>query len=345
MAAAIPAAIGVGSSIVGGIKQKGQAKKQDQLAQQQMAQLQPLINQQLQSLQMAQLFGQEFLPQAQSQLNTVYNQATGQFQPLMQDYKSMLSDALTTQGKIGSVSNANLMGVLSGLGDLENDYRPFLQDGARAIEKFLPSKGVLDRLLSSEYSNINQGYQAASENIAKAPRGPGRVSSLARADLQRQQDLNTAQSQGRMNFGNMALQNFFQAGEGKRSALLGRGQTALGLGQQGISEFSAKSGVGLQQLQAALQALGIGGQAAGNLGQMGQGLLGLGAQGGGNLFDLANQGRNATLSRQLQELQNQQGQKGLGGFLVDLFQKDPVKEGIGKILGKIGIGGPPKPPK
>lgn len=53
MAAAIPAAIGLGGSVIGGISGKGAAKRQERLAREQMAQLKPLLDLQIQTGQYA----------------------------------------------------------------------------------------------------------------------------------------------------------------------------------------------------------------------------------------------------------------------------------------------------
>jgi hypothetical protein len=357
MAAAIPAAIGVGGSIIGGIQGKGAAKKQEKLAQQQMAMLQPLIQQQLQGLQFAQQQGQQLFPQATNALNTVFNTATGTFEPLMKDYRQMLADATTSQGKFNAegdaligkgqgmldAGNAGMIGALSGLSDLQQAYRPFINEGASAIEKFLPKGAVLNRLLAGQFGDINQGFKSASQNIESfAPRGGGRISSLANADVNRQQQLTKARSEGTMGYGQMALNNFFQGAEGTRNILgnkaqIAQGQGQLGLGtigagqqskQQGIADFGAKSNVGLQQLQSALQALGLAGGAAGNLGQLAGSSLNLGAQGGGNIFDMVNQQQN----RAYGSAPAQNNSKGLGGFLVDMFNTPGAKDWLGGLF-------------
>jgi hypothetical protein len=133
-----------------------------------------------------------------------------------------------------------------------------------------------------------------------------------------------------MGYGQMALNNFFQGAEGTRNILgnkaqIAQGQGQLGLGtigagqqskQQGIADFGAKSNVGLQQLQSALQALGLAGGAAGNLGQLAGNTLNLGTQGGGNIFDMVNQQQNRAYGSAPPQ---NNSSKGLGGFLVDLF--------------------------
>jgi hypothetical protein len=325
MAAAVPLAIGGASSAISSIGGKGVRNAQKDLLKQQLAASKYGLSQ-----------AQSVIPGAINSLQTVFNQATGQFEPLMQDYKSMLANALSSQGKydvagdqLMNLGTPALMGALSGLGDLQQAYRPFMQDGAAAIERFLPSKGVLDKLLGADYANINQGYQSASQNIDRfAPRGGGRVSSLAKADLDRQTQLSTAQSQGRQNYGQQALQNFFQAGQGTLGALSQRGQTGLGAieaGQRnkqlGISDFGSKAGVGLQQLQAALQALGIGGGAAGNLGQLGSSLLGMGLSGG-----------------QSQQGGQSNSAKGFGSTLVDIFNSPAAQDKLGGLFNKGKMG-------
>lgn len=359
MATAIPAAIGVGSSIIGGIQGKGAAKRQEKLAQQQMAMMQPLINQQLQSLQFANQQGQQLFPQAQNALNTVFNQATGTFQPLMQDYQSMLQQAASSQGKFNAEgdalmgrgqglldsSQAGFLGALSGLGDLQQAYRPFLEDGARAIERFLPGQATLNKFMAGQLSDINQGYKSASQNIeAFAPRGGGRVSSLANADVDRQRQLTKANSDWTANLTQQSLQNFFQGAEGTRNILgqkagiagqqgqLGLG--AIGAGQQskqlGISDFGSKAGVGLQQLQAALQSLGLAGGAAGNLSQLAGSTLSLGAQGGSNIFDMVNRQQDRAYGTG----PAQNSSEGLGSSLVKLFSTPGAQNWMGGLLKK-----------
>lgn len=359
MAAAIPAAIGVGGSIIGGIQGKGAAKKQEKLAQQQMAMLRPLIDAQLQGLQFALGRAQGLYPAAENAINTVFNSATGTFEPLMKDYRQMLADATSSQSKFNAegdelmgsgkrltgLSEAEMMGAITGLGDLENAYRPFMQDGARAIEKFLPSQATLQKLMAGDFANINQGFKSASENIAQfAPRGGGRVTTLANADINRQQQLTQTAAQGRQAYGQQGVQNFFQAGEGKRNALTSKAQIGQGLGQlglgkisagqqskqQGIADFGAKSQVGLNQLQSALQALGLAGGAAGNLSQLAGSTLNLGAQGGGNIFDMVNQQQNRAYGTGQPA---QSSSKGLGGFLVDMFNTPGAQNWLSGIFG------------
>lgn len=355
MAAAIGPAIGVGSSIIGGLQNKSAQKRQEKFAREQWNQLLPMLQSQNAASQELFGLGKGLLPQAAGNIQTTYNQASGQFEPLMQDYKSMLSNALSSQSKFNqqgegfmdtgrnlmASSQAQLMGALSGLGDLRNAYRPFLEGGASAIEKFLPKGQALNRLLAGQFGDINQGFKSAGENIANfAPRGGGRVSSLANADVKRQQDLNAARAGGEMNFGGMALQNFFQGAQGTQGALGSQAQIAQMLGQQGlgaigagqqsqqlgIGEFGSKAGVGLQQLQAALQSLGLAGGQAGNLAQLASSTLGQGMGGQQNIGSTFANLYNAQANRAYGSQPPQGGgSEGLGSFLVKAFSSPDAK--------------------
>lgn len=344
MASAIPAAIGVGGSLIGGAMGKGEQKKQRQFAERQWQEILPMLRAQNSATQEALGWARGIIPGAQNAIQTVFNQATGTFEPLMKDYRQMLADATSSQNRFNAegdalmgegkrltgLSEAEMVGAATGLSDLENYYRPFLQDGARAIEKFLPSQATLQKLMAGDFANINQGFKSASENIANfAPRGGGRVSTLANADINRQQQLTQTSAQGRQAYGQQGVQNFFQAGEGKRNALTGKAQIGQGLGQlglgkigagqqskqMGIADFGAKSQVGLNQLGQALQALGLAGGQAGNLASLGQGILGAGLSGGQQATNLYNAQANRAYGSQ----PPQNNSKGLGGFLVDLF--------------------------
>lgn len=354
MAGAIGPAIGIGSSIIGGIQGKGAAKRQEKLLQQQLQMMQPMMQAQADTTRFALDQGRQLFPQAQNALNTVFNSATGSFQPLMQDYQAMLKEATTSQGKFfdsgeqlsqmgrdmlkNSLNLPELTGAQSALGDLQQFYRPFMFDGQRAIDKFLPGQQQLNKLLAGDFANVNQGFKSASENIANfAPRGGGRVSTLANADVDRQRQITQMGAQGRQSLLQTNLQNAFQGAAGTQNVAnsltqlgLGKGQLqgqlglgAIGAGQQekqlGISDFGAKSQVGLNQLQSALQALGLAGGAAGGLGQLASGTLGQGLGGGGQLYDMFNQQANRMNNLDVQNLRNQAGAKGLGGFVVDLF--------------------------
>lgn len=133
MAAAIPAAIGLGSSALGGIFGKGAAKKQEKLQREQYEMLKPLLA--------AQAEGGKY--------------------------------ALST-------SKPFIEGAGKGIMDLQNFWKPLLSGDRSAIDAFL----------APERRALNQGYNAASKNLATfAPRGGGRVSAMAGLDNARQGQL------------------------------------------------------------------------------------------------------------------------------------------------------------
>ena len=357
-AAAIPAAIGAGSSIIGGIQGKGAAKRQEKLAREQLAQLQPLINAQIAASQFGLDTARSLYPQATNDIQTIFNTATGAYEPLMKDYRAMLDDALGKsnelynsgralgQAETGLLSGSlpYLSGAANALGDLQKFYRPFMYDGQRAIDRFLPSAQRVNETLAPEFGNVNQGYRSASENIAKfAPRGGGRVSTLARADIDRQKQLSDMFFQGRENMKNTGLNAAFQGASGEQNVAnslqqLGLGQGQLGLGTigQGLNTIGAgtsllgtKGGLAQNSLSQALQALGIGGSAAGNLGQLASSLFGEGLNGGQGAYNLYNQQANRAYGSQPQGSTG----KGLGGYLVDLFNNKGVQDKLGGLFG------------
>lgn len=367
MASAIPAAIGVGGSIISGIQGKGAAKKQEAFQREQLNMLRPLLQSQIAGTQFGLDQARGLFPQATNAINTVFNQATGTFEPLMQDYRSMLNQATSGQNRLfqqgdelrqlglNEIASAApyFAGATAGLNDLQQFYRPFMFDGQRAIEKFLPSQANLQKLMAGDFANVNQGFKSASENIANfAPRGGGRVSTIANADVDRQRQLTQLGSQGRQAYLQTGLQSAFQGAQGQQGvsnalAQLGFGKGQLGLGQigasqqdkqLGIAEFGSKANVGLNQLSQALQSLGLAGGAAGNLSQLASSTLGQGLAGGQQAYDMFNQGANRQTSMDLQRLRNQQGTMGLGGFLVDLFNQ----KGTQDFLGGLFKGGPQK---
>jgi len=134
MAAAVPAALGLGGSIFGGITGKNAAKKQEKLAREQMAMIKPLLD--------AQISGSKF--------------ALDQSRPFLE-------------------------GARQGVTDLQNFWQPLMRGDRAAIDAFL----------APERRSINQGYKAVERNLAQfGPRGGGRISSLANADVARQGQLN-----------------------------------------------------------------------------------------------------------------------------------------------------------
>lgn len=311
MAMAIPAAIGLGTSLVGGIQGKGARKKQEQLARQQLAQLQPYLNASQSALGNA----LNMFPQASNAIQTVFNQATGAYEPLVNDYRSLLGGA-----------TPYLSGAANALGDLQRFYRPFMFEGSRAIDRFLPSAQRTNELLAPEFGNINQGYQSASENIARfAPRGGGRVSSLSRADLDRQKQISDTFFQGRQNLSNQALGAAFQGAQGQQGAA--QALSSLGLGQGGLAQNAVSQ---------ALQALGLGGAAAGNLGQLSSSLFGHGMSGANILGNLYGQTSNRAYQQSPNMLDTGES---LGSYLQKLFGNKGVQNAIGGIFGGKKRGG------
>lgn len=219
MAMAIPAAIGLGSSLFSGLSGKSAAKKQDRRAEEQYQALLPLIK--------AQTEGSQY--------------ALGQ-----------------SKGFLGGAQQA--------LTDLGGFWKPLAFGNRSAINQFL----------APERRAINQGYQSSQENIARfAPRGGGRVSSMARADIGRQGQLSDlvfgARKEGAGQMGNLA-QLLGSLGTNTLQAGLGGGQQAFNLlGGQQNRAFAAN-------------------QIAG------QGMAGVGQSLGRFLSDLFNKGGSASKS-------------------------------------------------
>lgn len=315
MAAAIPAAIGVGTSLIGGIQGKGAAKKQQQLAEQQRRDLLPLIQSKIAASQ----YGLGMAPEALANSQSIFNRGLGGFDSLSQDYKS-----LTGQGQdILNSSLPYLSGAAAALGDLQKFYRPFMFDGQSAIDRFLPSKGRTEQMLAPEFGEINRGFQSASDNIAKfAPRG-ARTSALAKGDLDRQSQLSETFFKGRQALGDKALGAAFQGASGQQGVAQALAQLGLGKGQLGLGTI----GTGQNAMSQALQSLGIGNAATGNLTQL---IAALSAQ-GDEAFNMYNQQANRAFGL---EPQANSG-KGLGGYLVDLFNNKGVQDKVGGLLGGI----------
>lgn len=353
MASAIAPAIGIGTSLIGGIQGKGAAKQQRQLAERQLAQLQPLINAQIASSQFGLDQARGMLPRATNAIETIFNKSTGMFEPLVGDYRSLLEGAQRGQedlfnrgtGLMGEgqgllrSSLPYLTGASTALDDLQKFYRPFMFDGQRAIDRFLPSAQRTNQLMAPEFGNINQGFRSASENIARfAPRGGGRVSTLARADIDRQKGLSDAFFQGRQGLGDRALGAAFQGAGGQQNVAqllqsLGLGQGQLGLGtigqglntiNSGTSLLGTKGGLAQNSLAQALQALGIGGQAGESLGRLGLGSLGQGLSGGGQALNLYGQ----QSSRGFGQPDLFGTGEGLGSYLQKLFSDKGTQSGI-----------------
>lgn len=364
MAAAIPAAIGVGSSLIGGISSKGARKKQEEMQ-----------RQQLELLRNASIYGTEFaksvLPDATNKLAQSYVNA-GEAKDLalqdrttaMTDYKKLLNDALAqrdalynqgqglmNQGKITlSGANSYLQGAGAALSDLQRFYRPFMTEGAAAIDRFLPSAQRTFEALAPEFGQVNQAYKSASQNIAEfAPRGPGRITAGNDLEIARQQGITRTFTEGRENMRKEGLSAAFQgaAGEQQRANALqslGLGQGQLGLGTIGTGLNTIGQGTqalgtggalaqnafgqGQQSLGQALQAILQQMQAGQGLGQLGTSALGVGASGNA-----------AGLSALGQTQQNNGSANQLGSYLVDFFGNKSVQDKIGGLWGDVFGGG------
>lgn len=140
MAAAIPAAIGLGGSLFSGISGKKAAKEAKKQQERMMQMVMPLIQAQIAAKQEAVTQGKDLL---------------GQTRPYLEQGAGGLSKAIDW-------------------------WKPLMSGDQRAIDQFL----------APERRAINEGYRQSQESITRfAPRGGGRVSSLARADIGRQGQL------------------------------------------------------------------------------------------------------------------------------------------------------------
>lgn len=195
MPTAIPAAIGLGGSIFGGISGKKAAKKQQQMAEQQMAMIKPLLE--------AQIAGSKF--------------ALDQSKPFLE-------------------------GARQGVTDLQNFWKPLMSGDRSAIDAFL----------APERRAINQGYKATERNLAQfGPRGGGRISALANADIARQGQMNDLVFGGRQKAAgaNFDLSQLLSSlGTSTLSAGLAGGSQAYNLLQGQQNRAYDASGRAAQQL-------------------------------------------------------------------------------------------------
>lgn len=340
MAAAIPAAIGVGTSIASGIGSKGARKAAERAEAQRRAQLQPLIDAQLR----AALLGEQQIPGLFDMFKQSYSKAGELGQQSLTDYHQLLSDALSKSNDLFQAGTASigrgegyLQGAAAGLGDLQKFYRPFLTEGAAAIDRFLPSKGSTESLLAPEFRQVNEGYQATLNSLQKAPRGGGRLTAFNEADLKRQGDLSDLFFKGRQALGDKALGAGLQAASGESNRLgqllqLGGTENQLGLGQigAGTSLLGTEGGLAQNAFGQSLQSLSQQLSATGGIGALSQGLM----SGANDLYNLYNQSANRAAAYTTPQ-PNTGNQKGLGGFLVDLFNQKNVQDKVGGWLGGI----------
>jgi len=156
-----------------------------------------------------------------------------------------------------------LRGAQQGLGDLKKFWQPLVSGDRSAIDAFL----------APERRAINQGAQATAQNLYRmAPRGGGRVSALANADVNRQGALNDLVFGARREGANQL-------------ANLNQSQGQLGLGQLGAGASIFGQGVGVGN-----NVFGLYGnqtQRTDSANQSAQGLLGnVGSSLGGFLADI-----------------------------------------------------------
>jgi len=365
MAAAIPAGIGLGSSIIGGVQGKGAAKKQEKLAREQMAMLKPLIDAQIAASQFALGQAQQYYPQAGRMFGETYDTAMGDRQTAMTDYRQLLDQALgrstelynegkglTATGRdlLGQSQNY-LTGASTALTDLQKFFRPFMEGGATAIDRFLPSAARTNELMAPEYGNINQGYRSASENLARfAPRGGGRVSTMARADIDRQKQLSDVFFQGRQALQDKSLGAAFQGAAGQQQVAnslqslgLGTGQLGLGTIGQGLNTIGTgtqilgtEGGLAQNAFGQGLQALGLGINSAQGIGNLATSSLSSGLSGGQGVYDLYNRQADRSFNAQFGGSGGGGSQGGLGGFLVDLFSNPSIQKKLGDLFKRGG---------
>lgn len=320
MAAAIPAAIGIGSSLIGGISGKGAKKKQEKLAAQQLAQLQPVIQSFLRMAQQS----EGLFPEAANMLRESYGKAGTIGDTAFTDYKRLLDDALNRSGELTTTGKGYIQGAATGLDDLRKFYRPFME-GRNAIDSFLPSKSRTESLLAPEFASINEGFQGTMKGLENAPRGGGRISAFNEANMRRQSDLSKTFFQGRQALGDKALAAAFQGASGESNRLGQLGQLGIGTVGAGTSLLSTEGGLAQGALGQSLQALLQQIQAGGGMGALSQS----GMSNAGRLFDLYNSQANRTYGA---VPSSGTPGKGLGGFLVDLFQSSPMQGALGNIF-------------
>lgn len=182
-------------------------------------------------------------------------------------------------------SKPYLQGAAQGVNDLQNFWSPLMKGDRSAIDQFL----------SPERRAINQGFQSTQQNLSRmAPRGGGRISALAGADVARQGQMSDLIFGGRQK---AAGANFDLA---QLLGSLGTSTLSAGLsgGQQGMNLLNMQNNRSMQTNTQAADALGgignsLGGFLAtifGNKGSKGSGgsfnfkPMGQGDTGAGNPF-------------------------------------------------------------
>ncbi len=183
-------------------------------------------------------------------------------------------------GKVGPIADYSfgkgkefLGGAQEGVQDLESFWKPLMSGDRSAIDKFL----------ALERQAINQGYQATAQNLNRmAPRGGGRVSALAGADVKRQGALNDLVYGARRD----------AAGERSKLTQL-QGNLGLGTLNNTNGLYGLLNGAGNRQQDASQYLSNIYGQKSQGLGGVGEALGGFltqlfkpkGASSGGGSYD------------------------------------------------------------
>lgn len=371
MAAAIPAAIGAGSSIFSAFSGKNAQNKAEKLTREQMALIQPLLRSQVDATTLASAFGEQMLPwamkwldQSRNEADTAAGAAYGDRDTAMMDYKKLLNDALAqrdslyTQGQGLATTGKNMLdasspylrGAGSALSDLQRFYRPFMDGGQRAIDRFLPSGKRTLEAAATDIGQVNQGYRSASQNIAEfAPRGPGRITAGADLERSRQQGISDTFFKTRQGLQDKSLTAAFQGAQGQQGvaqalqalgvnqgqlglSTIGQGLNTIGAGTQALGTGGGLAqgafGQGQQSLSQVLQALTNKLQTGQAMGSLGASLLGVGTSGGTGALDLYNQTANRAASSG-----GNSAAEGLGASLQRLFSNPAVQNKIGGIFG------------
>lgn len=168
--------------------------------------------------------------------------------PLLEAQSKGGIEAIGTGSGLVKGGGAHLEGSQRGIADLKKFWQPLIGGDRSAI----------DRFLAPERRAINQGYQATTTNLARmAPRGGGRVSALANADVGRQGALNDLVFGARREGANQLaglnqMQGQFGLGQmGVGANVLGQGLNAGGTlagvhaNQQGIAQQSRRDAAGM----------------------------------------------------------------------------------------------------
>jgi hypothetical protein len=351
-------AIGLGTSAVQGVQGKGAAKEQRKQADQQMALQRQLLDMQrpfLQNQLDVSNYSVDALSRNLNPLLSAYMSSSQDADKLGDQmigrYDELMGDALGRENQLygqgQNLMNSSL-GYLDaagrGLGDVQNFYRSFMDSGQRAIDRFLPSAQRTFENIAPEIGNINQGYQSANENIARfAPRGGGRVSSMAKANTDRQKQISDQFFQSRQNTQNQGLQAAFQgaAGQGQTSnSLANLYQSALSGGLNtigtGSNYLTSRGGLAQNAFAQGLNAKNLSLNNKQGMSGVLQSLMGVPGSSGQSIPSLygtqANLS-NAAANRAYGSDANQKQGSGLGGYLVDLFNNKGVQ---GKIDGLLG---------